>query len=308
MSDAAHRPQIAGRIFDVDTFAVHDGPGIRMAVYMKGCPLHCAWCHSPESQRPDPEIALLKDRCVYCGTCQTVCPQDEHDVAEGHHAISRHRCTTCGSCIEHCARGALISKGYTLSADQIVGRAVHMRPFFDHSGGGVTLTGGEVSQQAEFAEALLAGCREAGIHTAIETCGLCAWPTLERLSDLSDLVLYDLKLIEDGAHYRWTGASNRPILENAQKLASHGSTVLIRVPLIPGVTDTQENLRGIFDFMRRAGLDTVELLPYNAAAPAKYAWLGREYSIVGEPQTADALTRMTRLARDTGLTTTLSGA
>jgi pyruvate formate lyase activating enzyme len=157
-----------------------------------------------------------------------------------------------------------------------------MKPFFDHSRGGVTLTGGEVTAQVEFAEVVLAGCRSQGIHTAIETCGACNWPILERLLAHTDVVLYDLKLLDDQQHREWTGVTNRRILDNVRRLASYN--VHVRVPLIPGITDTRENLSGIFAFMRGAGLHSVALLPYNPSAAAKYEWLGLTYDIAGAPR------------------------
>jgi pyruvate formate lyase activating enzyme len=276
-----------GLVFDIDTFAVHDGPGIRMAVYLKGCPLACAWCHSPESQTRDAELILVRDRCVLCGTCVERCPQGVHAIVEGTHTLAREKCAVCGVCVQHCPAGALSIKGEWMPAARIVERAIHLRPFFKHSGGGVTLTGGEVTLQADFCAAVLAGCRAEGIHTAIETCGACPWERLERLLPQTDLVLYDLKLIDEDAHRRWTGVSNRQILDNARRLAGHN--VQIRVPLIPGITDTEGNVRGIFAFMRDVGLARVALLPYNPSAGAKYEWLDRPYAIDGQPQTSRML-------------------
>jgi pyruvate formate lyase activating enzyme len=174
-----------------------------------------------------------------------------------------------------------------------------MKPFFAHSGGGITLTGGEVTLQAEFAQALLAGCQAAGIHTAIETSGACSWDRLESLLPHTDLVLYDLKLADDEAHRRWTGQSNQQVLANARRLDE--KTVRIRVPLIPGITDTDENLRGIFAFMREVGLGTVELLPYNPAAAAKYEWLGRQYTLDDRAAGDGGLASAQQLAREYGL-------
>ena len=291
--------QAEGLVFDLDTFAVHDGPGIRMAVYLKGCLLACRWCHSPESIRPEPEVIFLRDRCVLCARCGAVCPQDVHALSDGQHALDREKCVVCGRCVEACPSGALAVKGVHMTAASIVAKAARLQPFFAHSGGGVTLTGGEVTGQVDFAEAVLAGCQERGIHTAIETCGACRWETLERLAARSDLVLFDLKLLDDAEHRRWTGASNRQILENAARLA--GRNVVIRVPLIPGITDTEANLCGLFAFLRGSGLERVEFLPFNPSSAAKHEWLGLPFEVAGEPQDAARLAEIARRAREAGL-------
>lgn len=295
----AEAGRVEGVVFDVDAFAVHDGAGIRLAVYLKGCPMRCAWCHSPESQAPGPELILLGDRCAGCGACVEACRQDVHVLNRRVHLLDRRRCVACGACVEACPRDALALAGERISAAQIVARAVRMLPFFRHSGGGLTLTGGEPTAQPAFATAILAGCRDEGIHTAVETAGACEWETLRRLADLADLVLYDLKLMDDRLHRRLTGVSNRQVLANARRLA--GRNVEIRVPLVPEITDTDENLRAIFAFMNEAGLARASLLPYNASAAAKYEWLGRTLAIDAEPQTPQRLERLVEAGRQAGL-------
>jgi pyruvate formate lyase activating enzyme len=197
--------------------------------------------------------------------------------------------------------GALAIKGDWLSASEIAVKVRRMRPFFEHSGGGITLSGGEVTAQVDFAAAVLAGCQADNIHTAIETCGATSWERLARLAQYTDLILYDLKLVDECAHRRWTGASNQQILDNARRLAAGNYHVQIRVPLIPGITDALDNVRGIADFMHDAGLNRIALMPYNDSASAKYEWLGRPYEIVPEPRDDEYLQTLLDVACSSGL-------
>jgi pyruvate formate lyase activating enzyme len=203
--------------------------------------------------------------------------------------------------VEACVHGALAIKGNWFAASDVIARAQRMRPFFEHSGGGITLSGGEVTAQAEFGAAVLSGCQAQDIHTAIETCGAASWDRLGKLAQHSDLILYDIKLLDEDAHRRWTGAPNKQILDNVRRLTVHGHSVQIRVPLIPGITDTRENLCAIAAFVRDVGLTQIVLLPYNESASAKYEWLDRPYEIAAEPGQAEQLDALLQVVRAAGL-------
>ncbi|MFW6156504.1 MAG: glycyl-radical enzyme activating protein [Armatimonadota bacterium] len=265
--------EVTGTIFDIDQTALHDGPGVRMTVFLKGCPLTCAWCHSPESQARAPEVVWYETRCAHCGACVNACPQRIRRpglIAPE----DRARCTVCGACVEACPTGALEVTGREVTAGEIAEMAERLKPFFARTGGGVTITGGEPTAQADFAYAIAALCGKADIHVALETCGLAARETIEHLAEVVDLWLYDLKLADSAAHEQYTGARNEAIIENLRSLIDCGAEVVVRVPLIPGVNDDEATVREIAELAAELGVEKIELLPFNPATGGKYSWLG----------------------------------
>jgi pyruvate formate lyase activating enzyme len=269
-----------GLIFDIQHYAVHDGPGIRTLVFFKGCPLSCAWCSNPESQAGAPELRHRAGRCAACLSCVRACRGRGLSGEGGRLGIDRSRCADCPdwACLEACAGGALEKSGRAVCAAQVLAQAAADKDFYDNSGGGVTFSGGEPLAQPDFLADLLEGCRGGGIRTAVETCGYAPARELARLEPLVDLFLYDLKLMDTGQHRRWTGQGNAPILDNLRWLAGRcPDKVQVRVPLVPGVTDGERNLAAIAELCGGLGLRAMERLPYHSLGSQKYAELGRDY-------------------------------
>jgi len=207
-----------GLITNVQRFSIHDGPGIRTTVFLKGCPLRCFWCHNPETQRAEPELEFFPDRCIGCQECVRRCPEGAQAVEDGRRVYRRARCRGCGRCAETCYAEALVLAGRWWTAEELLEELLRDKPFYDQSGGGVTLSGGEPLLQARFSERVLQLCQEAGVHTAIETCALGQWDRLAGLLRWTDLVMADIKLPDDAAHRAATGTPVRPILENIRRM------------------------------------------------------------------------------------------
>jgi pyruvate formate lyase activating enzyme len=264
-----------GIIYNIQRYSIHDGPGIRTTIFFKGCPLRCFWCQNPESQSMKPEIFLNKDNCTLCGRCADACPTGASTLSERSATIDRSKCIGCGRCAEACPNEARTLVGRQTTVDEIMQEVIRDKKFYDNSGGGVTLSGGEPLAQPEFALSILQSCREAGIHTAIETCGLAAWPTMEKLLEYTDLVLYDIKCVESGKHRAAAGQPNELILENARKIARL-KPMWVRVPMIPGFNDTIEEVKAITRFVRtELGPIDINLLAYNKLGEGKYGRLDR---------------------------------
>jgi len=280
---------ITGFIFNIQRFSIHDGPGIRTTVFLKGCPLHCFWCHNPEGLKLKPEIQFYPARCILCGECVQVCEQGAHQMQGDLHIYDRSVCIRCGKCVEECCAEALQMSGKKVTADQVIEEVRRDQPFYTTSGGGMTLSGGEPLLQPEFTRAILEACRAEEIHTAIETCGSYRWDELARLLPLIDLVMMDLKTMDPDKHLTATGIPNQRILENARHLAETNKPIIFRVPIVPTVNSTLEEISAIAQFVRELGDMrsengagpgkgiSLELLPFHRLAGDKYKSLGMEY-------------------------------
>ncbi|HOC16920.1 MAG TPA: glycyl-radical enzyme activating protein [Vicinamibacterales bacterium] len=267
-----------GTILRIARFAIHDGPGIRTTVFLKGCPLRCAWCHSPESQRAAPEFMPQPDRCIRCGSCTAACPHGVLPAALADSAAPA-GCTTCGACVEACPTGARELAGHPMTVDTLVALVERDRIFYDESGGGVTFSGGEPLLQPEFVLEAAASCRAEGIHVAVDTCGHVDPDALLAVAREADLFLFDLKTVDEAAHRRLTGVPNDLILSNLERLAAVHPRIIVRFPLIPGVNDDEANVRGIGALLASYRLTRVDVLPYHRAGLAKYHRLQQPYAL-----------------------------
>jgi pyruvate formate lyase activating enzyme len=273
-------PDIAGMVYNIMRFSLHDGPGIRTTVFLKGCPLACPWCHNPESIRRESEIILREERCIQCGECVDACTHGAVIRDDGRVNTDRALCVRCGECVPHCYAGAREVAGKEMTTGSVLDEVVRDRVFFDESGGGVTFSGGEPLLQHEFLASLLQASRQREIHTVVDTTG-CASPViLERIAPLVDLFLYDLKLMDDAKHREYTGVSNILLLENMRRLVQWGKQVIVRIPLIPGINDDPRNIRASGEWLASLpAIREIHLLPYHAAGSEKYVRLGKPYAL-----------------------------
>ena len=297
-------------MFDIKRYAIHDGPGIRIVVFLKGCNLNCAWCHNPEGIAAGQERMYAPARCIGCGTCVSACPHDALSLTKDGIVTDTSRCEMCGTCAAVCPTKAIEMSGTVHSGEKILFEIEKERIFFEQSGGGVTFSGGEPMLHTDFLVRLLDECRAQGIHTAVDTAGLVNTEILLKVAERTDLFLYDLKLMDSDRHREWTGVPNGKILENLRTLAEMGAKVVVRIPLVGGVNDDEENISQSARFL--SGLPgekiMVNLLPYHKIAQTKYAKLGRgeEFKPLNEPN-QDSIKRAVVIFGENGIEASVGG-
>ena len=268
---------MTGRIVDIKRFAVHDGPGIRTTVFLKGCSLACLWCHNPESISGRPELAYYEQKCIHCGSCVAACPVGAHSMENGRHVFDRSKCIGSGDCAQVCLGNALVFYGKEMTAAEVMAVILEDVSFYEHSGGGLTLSGGEPLLQHLFCREVLQLAKKQPLHTAIDTCGAVPWKNFESVIDLTDLFLFDVKHMNSEDHRRVTGSGNELILENLTRLSETGKAIEIRIPLVPGINDDDANIARTGQFLSRLkNITKVRVLPYHSFARSKYAALGKK--------------------------------
>ena len=292
-----------GIITQIQRFSVHDGPGIRTTVFLKGCNLRCFWCHNPETQHPQPELQLFLDQCIGCGACFEVCPNDAHVLEDGHREFHRELCVGCGRCAEECYAEALVIVGERMTAEEVVEEVLRDRSFYETSGGGVTLSGGEPLVQYDFSYEILERCQQEDVHTAIETAANFPWERIVSILPVTDLVMMDIKLMDSNLHRECTGVGNERILANANRLGRVGKPLIVRTPIIPGVNDTEEQVAAVAAFVSELpNLLYYELLPFHPMGRDKYESLDMPFRAEGlEIPPSEQMDRLTQVAESYGI-------
>jgi pyruvate formate lyase activating enzyme len=302
--------KMMGLIYNLQRFAIHDGPGIRTLVYMKGCPIRCLWCSSPQTQKSAFELLHIENLCQQCGRCAEICPVDAITLsAEVGVVIDRKRCTLCKDCVEACLNRAYEFAGRFMSVEELLEEVKKDSPFYRRSNGGVTVGGGEPTMQHEFVAEFLKRCRQSYIHTAMEKCGYAKWEHLEKILAHLDLVYFDIKHMDPRVHKELTGVANERILENTRRAAVL-LPVIVRITTVPGYNDSRENITATARFAAELGekLQRVELLPYHLFGTQTYGRLGRAYQLQGvEPPSDDHMKRLKMIVESCGVKVQIGG-
>jgi pyruvate formate lyase activating enzyme len=297
-----------GIVLNIEKFAIHDGPGIRSVVFMKGCPLRCLWCSTVDGQLMSPEMEYFAQRCIKCKACIEACPTKAISVSDMDEIITDRRyCDNCGKCAEVCPTGARQIVGEEMTVEQVLAEVEKDTLFYSNSGGGITLSGGEPTMQPEFSLEILKGCKDRGIHTAIETCGYVKWDILDEILKYLDLVYMDIKHMSPVEHKKLTIKGNRLILENAQRITTKypDKPLILRIPLIPGYNDSEENITSTARFTHQLkGDHKIELLPYHKLGVPRYRALCKDYPLPDlEPPSEEHLHALEELTKSCGVQT-----
>jgi glycyl-radical enzyme activating protein len=285
--------KVIGKVFEIQRFSIHDGPGIRTTVFFQGCPLHCAWCHNPEGITDHPMLSFIPARCIGCGRCLVLCQRGAHKLVDGQHVLDRKICQTCGACTRECWAGALEMSGKEMSVEEVMKVVLRDHHFYETSDGGLTISGGEPLKQARFAKALLSAAKTAGLHCCVETSGFVLQKTLLSVQPLVDLFLYDIKEIDEAKHREFTGVSNKRILANLRALYATGALIRLRLPVVPGYNDSSEYFAGVAQLAAEMPrLEGVEVLPYHRLGESKLERFGidpatRAEAIPPDPEVAE---------------------
>lgn len=279
MTSVQHSPEPEGLIFNIQRFCVHDGPGIRTTIFMKGCPLNCRWCANPESISPHPVLITRDIKCSACGKCVDVCPAGAITFnAEQGRVINWQACTGCLDCVEVCLYGALGRSGRMITLEEAVNELLKDAPFYRRSGGGITISGGEPLNQPRFVSRLLTELHEQGLHTALDTSGHAPADVFSNIIEQADLVLLDIKHLDSDLHREYTGVGNEKILANASYAAGR-KPVWFRIPVIPGFNDNPDHIGRIAELASSLGVEKISLLPYHQGGQSKSLQIGREYKM-----------------------------
>ncbi len=266
-----------GSVFNIQKFCINDGPGIRTTVFLKGCPLRCAWCHNPESHKIAPELLYDADKCLHCGKCIATCPKGAHRFEGGEHVLYRSLCVACGACTSGCMANALEIAGSKKSVEDILTEVLKDKVFYENSGGGMTLSGGEPMMQFEFSYALMEAAHNQGIHTCIETCGFADTEEILKMARVTDLFLFDWKLTDPDLHKHYTGVDNQTIKQNLLALDEAGAKTVLRCPIIPAINDNESHFDGIAELANQLqNILRIEIEPYHSLGESKYPRTGKE--------------------------------
>ncbi len=297
-----------GSVFDIQGFSVHDGPGIRTLVFLKGCPLRCSWCANPESQRSEPDLLFIPANCIGCQNCLNVCPQGAVRCHDQELLFTRDKCVNCGRCVENCYAEARVLKGRSMCVEEVLDQILKDAPFYSGSGGGITLGGGEPLSQPDFATALLNACGERGLHTTVETAGNIPWENLAQVVPYTDLFLFDVKHTDPVKLAAETGADAALTLHNLANLSRCAKQLIVRTPVVPGFNDTAAEIRSIARLLRSLCIPELHLLPYHPYGQGKYQLLGRSCRFSGPADLAPGvLDGLQRVAAAEGLQVQVGG-